>query len=108
MPTYYVIFLMQYIAKSTGLAGTRSSYLVSCEHWMEALGHSGTVWSRPIKGTHKSREKLYLYDSGLIVWTNPNLDEIVKQGVDYARNEIISLGFPHLAYWADEHPNRSK
>lgn len=108
MPTYYVIFLMQYLAKTTGLANSRSSYLVGCQHWMEALHHSGTIWSRPYKGTHDSREKLYLYDKGVVVWTNPDLDEIVKQGVSYARNEIISLGFPHLAFWADEHPNRSK
>ena len=106
MPTYYVVFLMQYLANTTGLASTRSSYLVSARSWMFALKHSGTVWSRPIQGTHKSREKLYLYDSGVIVWTNPDLDEIVKQGVAFARNEIISLGFPHLAYWADEHSNQ--
>lgn len=108
MPTIYVIFLMQYLAQTTGLASTRSSYLISATHWMHVLKHSGVVWSRPIKGTHASRERLYVFDRGEIVWTNSDLDEIVAQGVAFARNEIISLGFPHLTFWADEHPSQGK
>lgn len=106
MPTYYCVFLMHYLAEGNLFRSTRSMYLLVVCGWMQSLKMTGRVWSRPIEGTHKSRKVLYEYDTGIIVWTHPELEVIVQQGVTRARDEIISLGLHHLAWWADEHPNQ--